>query len=136
MNAERPSSGTLFARLLCDIMIPAELSAAIRAHGYEVLEARALPVEVQRDDRAILAEASRQRSVVITCNYSDPQSNFCLIHEEWRLRGESHAGIVLVPQSQISDRLRRWDVRDRLINFLNQHTADELSNQLWWLPQQ
>lgn len=97
MSAELPSSGTLFAPLLCDIMIPAELSAAIRAHGYEVIEARALPVEVQRDDRAILAEAARQRSVVITCNYSDPQSNFCLIHEEWRSRGRSHSGIVLVP---------------------------------------
>jgi hypothetical protein len=30
----------LFARLLCDIMIPAELSAAIRVQGYEVSEAR------------------------------------------------------------------------------------------------
>lgn len=135
MNRELPSSGTLFARLLCDIMIPAELSAAIRAQGYELIEARSLPVKVQRDDRAILAEAARQRSVVITCNYSDPQSNFCLIHEEWRSQGKAHYGIVLVPQAQISNRLRRWDVRDRLLNFLNQHTADELGNQLWWLPQ-
>jgi hypothetical protein len=116
-------------------MIPAELSAAIRAQGYEVIEARALAVKVQQDDRAILAEAARQRSIVVTCNYSDPQSNFCLIHEEWRSQGKSHSGIVLVPQAQISNHLRRWDVRDRLLNFLNQHTADELSNQLWWLPQ-
>ena len=57
-------------------MIPAEISAAIRAHGYDVIEARALPVAVQQDDRAILAEAARLRCVVVTCNYSDPQSNF------------------------------------------------------------
>jgi hypothetical protein len=31
--------------------------------------------------------------------------------------------------------LRRWDVRDRLLDFLNQHIAEELSNQLWWLPE-
>ena len=27
------------------------------------------------------------------------------------------------------------EVRDRLLTFLNQHTAAELRNQLWWLPQ-
>ncbi len=70
MKAQETSSGTLFARLLSDIMIPAEFSAAIRAQGYDVAEARALPVEVQQDDRAILAEAAR---AVITCNYSECQ---------------------------------------------------------------
>jgi len=115
-------------------MIPAEVSAAIRSQGYDVIEARNLPVEVQQDDRAILAAAARQGYVVITCNYSDPQSNFCLIHEEWRKEGRAHSGIILVPQSQISSRLRRWEVRDRLLSFLNRHTADELDNDLWWLP--
>lgn len=125
-----------FARLLCDIMIPAELSEAIRLQGYVVLEARQLPVEVQQDDRAILAEAARRKCAVVTCNYSDPAGNFCLIDEEWRRQGKQHAGIVLIPQFQISNRWRRWEVRDRLLDFLNQHTAEELHNQLWWLPQE
>ncbi|MGH9840379.1 MAG: DUF5615 family PIN-like protein [Blastocatellia bacterium] len=127
---------SLFAQLLSDIMIPAQFSEAIRAQGYNVLEARELPIETQQDDWAILAEAAQQQRVVITCNYSDPQSNFCLIHEEWQAQRKEHAGIILIPQSQISNRLRRWEVRDRLLNFLNQHTADELRNQLWWLPQE
>jgi len=127
---------SLFAQLLSDIMIPAQFSEAIRAQGYDVLEARELPTEIQRDDWAILAEAAQQQRVVITCNYSDPQSNFCLIHEEWQAQGKEHAGIILIPQPQISNRLRRWEVRDRLLDFLNQHTADELRNQLWWLPQE
>jgi hypothetical protein len=81
--AEEPlPSATLCARLLCDAMIPAEMSMAIRAQGYDVLEARLLPVAIQQNDRAVLAEATRQQRVVITCNYSDPQSNFCLIHTE------------------------------------------------------
>jgi hypothetical protein len=84
MSEEAPSPKTLFARLLCDVMIPAELSAAIRAQGYDVTEARTFPSELQQDDRAILAAAAQQRRIVMTCNYSDPQSNFCLIHEEWR----------------------------------------------------
>ncbi|MCW5970241.1 MAG: DUF5615 family PIN-like protein [Blastocatellales bacterium] len=57
-----------FARLLCDIMIPAELSEAIRLQGYDVLEARQLPFEVQQDDRAILTEAARRMCAVVTCN--------------------------------------------------------------------
>ncbi len=126
----------LFARLLCDIMIPAQLSEAIRLQGYDVLEARSLPIEMQQDDWAILAEAARQQRAVVTCNYSDPASNFCLIHEEWQSQGKQHAGIILIPQFQISNRLRRWEVRDRLLDFLNQHTAEELRNQLWWLPQE
>ncbi|MGH9834339.1 MAG: DUF5615 family PIN-like protein [Blastocatellia bacterium] len=126
----------LFARLLCDIMIPAELSEAIRLQGYDVLEARQLPLEIQQDDWAILNEAAQQQRAVVTCNYSDPASNFCLIHEEWQQQGKEHAGIILIPQFQISNRLRRWEVRDRLLDFLNQHTAEELYNQLWWLPQE
>ena len=92
-------SAQLFARLLCDVMVPAEISAAVRARGYDVAEARALAIEIQQDDWAILAEAARQRRVVVTCNYSDPNSNFCLIHERWRAAGKEHAGIIRYPTS-------------------------------------
>ncbi len=130
-----PDADQIFARLLCDIMIPPEFSAAIRAQGYDVIEARSLPVEIQQDDWAILDEAARQQRLVITCNYSDPASNFCLIHAKWLKQSKTHFGIVLIPQFQISSRLRRWEARDRLLHFLNQHTAEELRNQLLWLPQ-
>jgi len=136
MNAEPVPPGTLFARLLTDIMIPSQFSAAIRAQGYDVAEVRAMLSEIQQDDRAILTEATRQKRAVITCNYSDRSSNFCLIHEEWRGKKKVHFGIILIPQAQISNRLRRWEVRDRLLRFLNQRTADELKNQLSWLPKE
>ncbi len=126
----------LFAKLLCDVMIPAEFSAAIRARGFDVAEVRELSPEVQQDDWAILALAAQHQRAVVTCNYSDQCSNFCLIHEEWQSQGKEHSGIILVPQFQISDHLRRWDVRERLLHLLNQCTADDLRNQLWWLPQE
>ena len=44
----------LFARLLCDVMIPPELAQALRAQGYDVAEARLLPPEIQQDDDALL----------------------------------------------------------------------------------
>lgn len=136
MSKDARPEEALFARLLCDVMIPAELSEALRAQGYDVTEARLLPVEVQQDDHALLAEAARQGRAVVTCNYSDPQSNFCIIHEEWRSRDKEHAGILLVPQHHVSSRSRRWEVRDRLLKFLNRYPADELRNELRWLPQE
>jgi hypothetical protein len=135
MSAEPAARETLFARLLCDVMIPAEFSAAIRAQGYDVAEARTFPVDIQQEDSAILQTAAQQQRVVITCNYSDPQSNFCRLHEAWHAQGKQHAGIILIAQYQLSSRLGRWDVRDRLLTFLNHHTAEELSDHLWWLPQ-
>jgi hypothetical protein len=91
-------------------------------------------MEVQQDDDALLKEATRQERTVVTCNYSDPRSNFCVIHERWRSQGKEHAGILLVPQHQVSSRSLRWEVRDRMLKFLNCYAADELRNQLWWLP--
>ena len=126
----------LFVRLLCDVMIPAELSEALRAQGYDVAEARLLPIQTQQDDEALLVEATRQGRTVVTCNYSDPSSNFCIIHEQWQSQGRQHAGIILVPQHQVSSRSRRWEVRDRVLKLLNRYPADELRNQLCWLPRE
>ena len=126
----------LFARLLCDVMIPAELSEALRAQGYDVAQARLLPLDVQQDDEALLQHASHQGRAVVTCNYSDPQSNFCIIHDEWQSQSKEHAGIILVPQHHFSSRSRRWDVRDRMLRLLNHCSADELHNKWRWLPQE
>lgn len=135
MTKEEPREESLFVRLLCDVMIPAEVSEALRAQGYDVAEARLLPLEVQQDDEALLTEAARQQRAVVTCNYSDPRSNFCVIHEHWQAQGREHAGIILVPQHLINSRSHRWEVRDRLSKFLNWYPVDELRIQLWWLPQ-
>lgn len=57
---------SLFARLLFDVMVPPRLAEALRVLGYDVTEARMLPVEVQRDDGALLEEAARKRRVLVT----------------------------------------------------------------------
>jgi hypothetical protein len=100
MSTGANSEESLFMRLLCHGMIPAELSEALRLPSYDVAEARLLPAEVQQDDAAILEEATRRGRAVVTGNYSDPGSNFCVIHEEWRARGKEHAGINLAPGSR------------------------------------
>jgi len=130
----RKLNGSLFARLLFDVMMPAELAEAIRDCGYDVSEARALPLAVQQDDTAILENAAQERRVVVTCNYHDPHSNFCSLHDQWQAQGRDHAGILLIPQFHISNRFLRWQVRDRMLRLFNQHTWDDLYNQVWWLP--
>lgn len=135
MSKETRSEESLFVRLFCEVMIPAELSEALRAQGYDVAEARMLTLEVQQDDEALLEHASREGRAVVTCNYSDPQSNFCTIHEQWQSQGKEHAGIILAPHHHVSSHSRRWEVRDRLLRLLNHFSAHELRNELRWLPQ-
>lgn len=59
MTEASSPSATLFARLLCDVMIPAEVAMAIRTQGYDVVEARTFAVELQPDDRALLTAATQ-----------------------------------------------------------------------------
>jgi predicted nuclease of predicted toxin-antitoxin system len=55
-----------FARLMMDIMIPPEISEALRGQGYDVLEARGLPPEIYQDDRLLLEEATKQGRILVT----------------------------------------------------------------------
>ena len=78
MTQEARREEALFVRLLCDVMIPAELA-----------EARLLPLEVQQDDDALLQEAARQQRAVVTCNYSDPGATSASFMSSGRLRARS-----------------------------------------------
>jgi len=124
----------LFARLFCDCMFPAELSESIREEGFDVAEARQLPIKIQQDDYALLEKACAERRALITCNYADPKSNFCTIHEEWLRAGSKHFGIILVSQFRLDNHYTRWSIRRRLLDFFNSRSWDELQNQLLWLP--
>jgi len=135
VSADQQSSDDFFARLLCDIMIPAEISAAIRAHGYDVIEARALPVAVQQDDRAILAEAARLRCVVVTCNYSDPQSNFVLSTRSGLRSEERTTGLFSYLSFKSAIACALGGARSAA-QLSQSNSADELRNHLWWLPQE
>jgi predicted nuclease of predicted toxin-antitoxin system len=55
-----------FAKLMMDIMIPPEISEALRSQGYDVLKARELPPEIYQDDRLLLEEATKQGRILVT----------------------------------------------------------------------
>ena len=124
----------IFARLLFDCMFPAALAQSLREQGFDVVEARQFPLRIQQNDHALLEIAARERRVVITCNYRDPKSNFCVIHEESLRSGKSHSGIVLVSQFLVDNHNTRWVVRRRLLDLFNSRSWEEFQDQLLWLP--
>jgi hypothetical protein len=75
MSTDARRDELLFARLLCDVMIPAELSEALRAQGYDVAEARLLPMELQQDDDAHLRGPNKTWSV------GDQETNACTCYQ-------------------------------------------------------
>ncbi|MCS3921324.1 hypothetical protein Q2T83_18310 (plasmid) [Fervidibacter sacchari] len=60
-SSELREEGFEFARLMMDIMIPPEISEALRSQGYDVLEARELPSEIYQDDRLLLRGSGEAR---------------------------------------------------------------------------
>lgn len=124
----------LFAKLLFDCMFSAALAQSVREQGFDVAEARHFPLKVQQDDYALLEKAAEERRVMITCNYRDRNSNFCVIHKEWLNSGRTHFGIILVSQFRLDNYYTRWSIRRRLLDFFNSRSWDELQNQLLWLP--
>jgi hypothetical protein len=93
----------LFAKLLFDCMFPAALAQSVRAQGFDVAEARHFPIKIQQDDYALLEKAVKERRAIITCNYRDRNSNFCMIHKEWLNSGKVHFGIILVSQLRLDN---------------------------------
>ncbi len=89
-KAHEALNNRLFAKLMFDCMFSAELAQSISDEGFDVTEARQHPLEIQRNDYALLEKAVLERRALITCNCSDPKSNFCVIHDEWLRSGKTH----------------------------------------------
>jgi uncharacterized protein (DUF433 family) len=133
-QAEAAVNHANFAKLLFDCMFPAPFAEFMRELKFDVAEARDLPKQIQRNDRALMEKAVQERRVVITCNHRDRRSNFRVIHDQWLRSGKKHFGIILIPQFQIDSRFDRWTIHRRLPELLKARAGDELQNQLLWLP--
>ncbi len=113
----------LFIRLYIDEDVHESVSLALRRHGYDVLSVR----EVDRrgfSDAEQLAYAAAQNRTLFSFNATD----YIALHLEYLTQGREHAGIVVAKQNPIGETVRR------LLMLLNQVSADEIRNQLRWLP--
>ena len=71
-----------------------------------------------------LALAADQQSALFTFNTVD----FLLLHRAWLATGRIHWGIIVCEQLPPGETIRR------LLHLLNRVTADEMRNQVYWLP--
>ena len=113
----------LFIRLFLDEDVHGSVSPALRRHGYDVLTVR----ETDRgglSDAEQLAYAAGHGRTLFSFNAAD----YIALHLAYLNEGREHAGIVVSKQVPIGETVRR------LLVLLNQVSADEIRNQLRWLP--
>jgi predicted nuclease of predicted toxin-antitoxin system len=113
----------LFIRLYIDEGVHESVAPALRRHGYDVLSVR----EANRrglSDTEQLAYAAEQGRVLFSFNAAD----YIALHLEYLAQGREHAGIIVAKQVPIGETVRR------LLILIDQTSADEMHNQLRWLP--
>ena len=113
----------LFVRLYIDEDVHKGVSPALRRHGYDALNVR----DANRcgfSDAEQLAYAVEEGRTLFSFNATD----YTALHLEYLAQGQEHAGIIISKQVPISEAVRR------LLVLLDQVSADEIRNQLRWLP--
>ena len=118
----------LSIRPYLDINVHRWLAADLRRRGFDCVHSLELGHDLFSDEQHP-RWASDQGRTVVTFDRKD----FQVLAAAWLLRGEQHAGIVIAvapPQLPIAEFYRR------LLNFLDQVTADEVLDQIRWLDSQ
>jgi hypothetical protein len=113
----------LFIHLYLDEDVHESIAPALRQRGYDAVAVR----EVNRrglSDTDQLAFAVSRRLTVFSFNASD----YVALHVNYVVAQREHAGIVISRQLTIGETLRR------LLVLLDRVTAEEMRNQLRWLP--
>lgn len=109
----------LFAKLYLDEDVDVLIATLVRARGFEV-ETTTQAENIAASDERQLIYAADANSVMVTHNRVD----FEILYEEWHNSNTQHSGIV------IAVRRNPYDVAERLLNLLNNFTADEMVNQI------
>ena len=112
----------VFGQLYLDEDVSAVVAALLRSRGFQVVTTVEAGNSSIADDAQIAYAASRLL-VLLTHNRDD----FDQLAQQYFSAGKLHAGIIIAVRRQPHDILRR------LLALLNQQTADELSNNVWYI---
>ncbi|MGH2558630.1 MAG: DUF5615 family PIN-like protein [Thermomicrobiales bacterium] len=112
-------------RLYLDHNVHPQLAEDFRHDDFDVVVTRDAGHHAFEDD-AHLRWATQHGRVLFTYDRSD----FLHIASEWYARGDDHAGIIV---SVAPPRLGYSVVLQRLLNLLDQVTAEEMINRVGWL---
>ena len=113
----------LFIRLYLDEDVHRGLAAALQARRFDAVSAH----DIGRwglSDAEQLAHAAAEQRAIFTFNTVD----FLRLHQAWVGAGRPHSGIIVSEQAPVGEITRR------LLKLLNHVTADDMRNQLYWLP--
>jgi hypothetical protein len=99
------------------------LAEVLRAHGFDVLTTRQVN-NLGSSDAAQLRFATENQRALFTHNRND----FEALHRAALAEQRPHAGIILANRRPSDAELAR-----RVVKLLNLFTADEISNQLFYL---
>lgn len=120
------NNSELFIKLYLDENIYWDLAKAIRQRGFDAISAAEAGM-LEKSDPEQLEYAASQNRAILTFNMGD----FDRLCEEWWSEGREHAGIIItqpMTRGQFGELLRR------VLKLLNQVAADEMRNQLIYLP--
>lgn len=113
-------------RLFTDEHIFLDLAVALRLQGYDVISCQEAGRANQRiSDHEQLIFATQQRRAVITYNARD----FLRLDKRWKLSGQRHAGIVIVPATVE----RFGELLHRVIRHLDTTMPEVQDDTLLWL---
>jgi predicted nuclease of predicted toxin-antitoxin system len=94
----------------------------LRCRGYNVLSTQDAGQTGMKDPQQ-LAYAAQQQRAILTHHRND----FQRLAQEYLSSGQSHSGII------IAVRRPPHDIAGRLLRLLNQITADEMDNQVFYI---
>jgi hypothetical protein len=109
-------------RLFVDEDVWLGLAAALREKGFDAIHV----YEVARgslSDREQMSFASQQQRAILTHN----KRHYIPFVAEYYWTDKVHYGVLVIAQFPPGELLRRTET------FLQQHRADEIKNQLWFL---
>jgi uncharacterized protein with PIN domain len=113
---------TITAKLYLDEDVHKRIADSLRLRGFDVVSAH----EVERmglTDLEQLACAVSERHALVTFNVAD----YMRLNREYLSSGKEHHGIILSEQLPVGKMVRR------LLKLLNEFSAADLKNNVWWL---
>lgn len=116
-------NSSLFVRLYIDEDVHESIASELRRRGYDVLNTREVNQRGLPDTEQLAYAATENRTL-----FSFNAADYIALHKEYLEQGKEHSGIVISNQIPIGETTRR------LLALLDQVSANEMKNQLRWLP--
>jgi hypothetical protein len=116
------SASQLFIRLYLDEDVFKDIASVLRRRGFDVVSVHELG-HYEWPDADHLAYAAAQGRALFSFNAVD----YLALHRTYLEEGKHHAGIVVSKQHPLRETIQR------LLQLLNQVTADEMRDQFWWV---